>query len=51
MDRRDLMKVMGLAAIAPALAATDVLAQDGVTDLTRYAVKPGAPLLPDIFLD
>jgi citronellol/citronellal dehydrogenase len=29
----------------------DVLAQDGVTDLTRYAVKPGAPLLPDIFLD
>ncbi|TMH61675.1 MAG: NAD(P)-dependent oxidoreductase [Betaproteobacteria bacterium] len=29
----------------------DVLAQDGVTDLTPYAVKPGAPLLPDIFLD
>jgi citronellol/citronellal dehydrogenase len=29
----------------------DVLAQDGVSDLTRYAVKPGAPLLPDIFLD
>jgi citronellol/citronellal dehydrogenase len=29
----------------------EVLAQDGVTDLTRYAVKPGAPLLPDIFLD
>ena len=29
----------------------DVLAQEGVTDLTRYAVKPGAPLLPDIFLD
>jgi citronellol/citronellal dehydrogenase len=29
----------------------DVLAQEGVIDLTRYAVKPGAPLLPDIFLD
>jgi citronellol/citronellal dehydrogenase len=29
----------------------DVLAEEGVTDLTRYAVKPGAPLLPDIFLD
>jgi citronellol/citronellal dehydrogenase len=29
----------------------DVLAQEGVTDLTRYAVKPGTPLLPDIFLD
>jgi citronellol/citronellal dehydrogenase len=29
----------------------DVLAEAGVTDLTRYAVKPGAPLLPDIFLD
>ena len=29
----------------------DVLAEEGITDLTRYAVKPGAPLLPDIFLD
>jgi citronellol/citronellal dehydrogenase len=29
----------------------DVLAEEGVTDLARYAVKPGAPLLPDIFLD
>ena len=29
----------------------DVLADEGVTDLNRYAVKPGAPLLPDIFLD
>jgi citronellol/citronellal dehydrogenase len=29
----------------------DVLAQEGVTDLTPYAVKPGVPLLPDIFLD
>ena len=29
----------------------DVLAQEGVTDLTPYAVKPGAPLLPDLFLE
>jgi citronellol/citronellal dehydrogenase len=29
----------------------EVLAEEGVTDLSRYAVKPGAPLLPDIFLD
>jgi citronellol/citronellal dehydrogenase len=29
----------------------EVLAHEGVTDLTRYAVKPGSPLLPDIFLD
>jgi citronellol/citronellal dehydrogenase len=29
----------------------EVLAEEGVTDLTRYAVKPGSPLLPDIFLD
>ena len=29
----------------------DVLKEDGTTDLTRYAVKPGAPLLPDLFLD
>ena len=29
----------------------DVLAQEGVTDLTPYAVRPGAPLLPDLFLD
>jgi len=29
----------------------DVLAEEGVTDLSRYAVRPGAPLLPDIFLD
>ncbi len=29
----------------------DVLAAEGVTDLSRYAVKPGAPLLPDIFLE
>ena len=26
-------------------------AEAGVTDLDRYAVKPGAPLLPDLFLD
>lgn len=29
----------------------EVLAEEGVTDFSRYAVKPGAPLLPDIFLD
>ena len=28
----------------------EVLAADGVTDLDRYAVQPGAPLLPDLFL-
>jgi citronellol/citronellal dehydrogenase len=28
----------------------EVLAQAGVTDLDRYAVKPGQPLLPDLFL-
>jgi citronellol/citronellal dehydrogenase len=29
----------------------EVLASEGVTDFATYAVKPGAPLLPDIFLD
>jgi len=29
----------------------DVLAEAGVTDLDVYAVKPGTPLLPDLFLD
>ena len=29
----------------------DVLAEEGITDLARYAVKPGSPLLPDLFLD
>jgi len=28
----------------------EVLAARGVTDLSRYAVEPGAPLLPDLFL-
>ena len=28
----------------------EVLAQVGITDLDRYAVKPGQPLLPDLFL-
>lgn len=28
----------------------DVLAEAGVTDLGRYAVKPGAPLIPDLFV-
>jgi len=29
----------------------DVLAAAGVADLGRYAVKPGTPLLPDLFVD
>ena len=29
----------------------EVLAEEGVADLDQYAVKPGAPLAPDIFLD
>jgi len=29
----------------------DVLAEEGVTDLDKYANKPGTPLLPDFFLD
>jgi len=29
----------------------EVLAAHGVTDLDRYAVSPGKPLLPDLFLD
>src|SRR5699024_7135191 len=29
----------------------DVLAEAGITDLDAYAVKPGAPLIPDLFLD
>ncbi|OGP33453.1 MAG: short chain dehydrogenase [Deltaproteobacteria bacterium GWC2_65_14] len=29
----------------------EVLAAEGVTDLSPYAVSPGAPLLPDLFLD
>ncbi|HTP99311.1 MAG TPA: NAD(P)-dependent oxidoreductase [Casimicrobiaceae bacterium] len=28
----------------------DALREAGVTDFTRYAVKPGEPLLPDLFL-
>jgi citronellol/citronellal dehydrogenase len=28
-----------------------VLAEEGVTDLEHYAVKPGTPLCPDFFLD
>ena len=28
----------------------EVLAEAGITDLERYAVKPGTPLLPDLFL-
>ncbi|HNU83499.1 MAG TPA: NAD(P)-dependent oxidoreductase [Thermoanaerobaculia bacterium] len=29
----------------------EVLAEAGVTDFDRYAVDPGAPLIPDFFLD
>ena len=29
----------------------DVLREAGVTDFGRYAVVPGQPLLPDLFLD
>ena len=29
----------------------EVLRAEGVTDLERYAVEPGATLLPDLFLD
>jgi citronellol/citronellal dehydrogenase len=29
----------------------EVLASEGVTDFAPYAIKPGAPLIPDIFLD
>ena len=29
----------------------DVLAGAGITDLDRYAVQPGAPLMPDLFLE
>jgi len=29
----------------------DVLAEAGITDLARYAMKPGEALLPDLFLD
>ena len=29
----------------------EVLAQAGSTDFERYAVQPGTPLLPDLFLD
>jgi citronellol/citronellal dehydrogenase len=28
----------------------EALAEAGVTDLTQYAIKPGTPLLPDLFL-
>jgi len=28
----------------------EVLAAEGVTDFDRYAIHPGAPLLPDLFL-
>ena len=29
----------------------EILAEEGITDLEKYAVKPGTPLQPDFFLD
>ena len=29
----------------------DILREEGIVDLARYAVQPGTPLLPDLFLD
>ncbi|HKT32743.1 MAG TPA: NAD(P)-dependent oxidoreductase [Gammaproteobacteria bacterium] len=29
----------------------EVLREEGITDLGKYAVKPGSPLAPDLFLD
>lgn len=29
----------------------EVLAAEGITDMDRYAVKPGSPLFPDLFLE
>ena len=29
----------------------EVLASAGITDLAKYSVKPGAELMPDLFLD
>jgi citronellol/citronellal dehydrogenase len=29
----------------------DVLTESGVTDFSKYAVKPGKPLMTDLFLD
>jgi len=29
----------------------DVLRESGVADFEHYAMQPGAPLLPDLFLD
>jgi len=33
------------------LVDDEVLAEAGITDLSRYAVDPAGPLLPDLFLD
>ncbi|HXL83039.1 MAG TPA: short chain dehydrogenase, partial [Casimicrobiaceae bacterium] len=29
----------------------EVLSSAGVTDFSRYAVQPGSPLIPDLFVD
>ncbi|MEO5565227.1 MAG: short chain dehydrogenase, partial [Luteimonas sp.] len=33
------------------LVDEDVLREAGISDLSVYAVDPGKPLLPDLFLD
>jgi citronellol/citronellal dehydrogenase len=64
-ERVDMMRRPGiLADAAHAVLARDartttgnffldetVLAEAGITDLSAYAIRPGAPLLPDLFLD
>jgi hypothetical protein len=39
MDRRDLMKAMGIAAVIPVIAGQSVLAEDAVTDETVYELR------------
>src|ERR1019366_3862586 len=39
MDRRDLMKVMGMAAMIPMTAGHELLAEDAVTDETVYELR------------
>jgi hypothetical protein len=39
MDRRDLMKAMGVAAMIPMAAGSELMAQDSVTDETVYELR------------
>jgi hypothetical protein len=39
MDRRDLMKAMGMAAMIPMMASTNLMAEDAVTDETVYELR------------